>query len=395
MLNLLESLYTPHVPQLSRGRDVSIPILALGKVGFESPLAAELLSKLVEEQPDGSSIARLSNPQELANTLYGLGLLQEACGFKPDPEQLDLLADEVVYRLRDDKLSIGGFKSQGLSNALYGCAKLGYKNVQLIKDLADAHVEYMPALLNSQDVANSLYALALLGCSEPDYHAALLHLRDAAILRLRSKGADAADANTEQGLSNTLWALGKLGCSGPEYDSAVLALCEEVQLLLKGSVPYPAQGLSNVLLGLAYMGRGGPAYQPAVQAVCSTLSTMLSSPRCEPQHIANSLYALVIMGLTANDLGEAAGLPAAAARECLRRRFAGFNGQNLANTAWALPQLGYKEPTFFAEMETAMKEPGRRAQVTAVGKTQLIQAFQRAGLPLPASLAWLEEGGKA
>jgi hypothetical protein len=44
---------------------------------------------------------------------------------------------------------------------------------------------------------------------------------------------------------------------------------------------------------------------------------------------------------------------------------------------------------------TAINEPGRRSQMVVQNRTQLIQAFQRAGLPLPASLAWLMEGGKA
>eukprot|EP00198_Chlamydomonas_reinhardtii_P011808 XP_001701145.1 predicted protein [Chlamydomonas reinhardtii] len=121
----------------------SLPLWALAKAGaasdgrVESQLAPALLQRLADPV-----LLKTATPQNLANALYALGKLweeqqQRGSGWDPTSSpHLIALTGAVASRLRATEGH--GFKPQHVSNSLWACAKLEYRNSDLLLPLAEA-----------------------------------------------------------------------------------------------------------------------------------------------------------------------------------------------------------------------------------------------------------------
>ncbi|PNH09529.1 hypothetical protein TSOC_003854 [Tetrabaena socialis] len=230
-----------------------------------------------------------ANHQDFANGLYSLGELCEDCGHTPQPQDLHRLTTGVVGLLQAPQNGrySGGFISQHLSNMLLGCSKLGYADPALLRPLADM-------------------------------------------------AGQAAGRMNEQELANSLYALGVLGCKAPAYTPAVQCLVAEVQQRLQRQPGrFKPQELSTILYALA-----------------------LLQPECGHQ------WSAVVELLAA---------------EYKRRGFAGFNAQDLSNSAWALEKLGYRsDQGWFTAAVAAAARPDIMRTFTAQGLSNLWLALGRA-----------------
>ncbi|PNW72716.1 hypothetical protein CHLRE_15g639300v5 [Chlamydomonas reinhardtii] len=133
----------PLVPRIRQPAGCSIPLLALAKAGaaidgrVESQLAPALLQRLADPV-----LLKTATPQNLANALYALGKLweeqqQRGSGWDPTSSpHLIALTGAVASRLRATEGH--GFKPQHVSNSLWACAKLEYRNSDLLLPLAEA-----------------------------------------------------------------------------------------------------------------------------------------------------------------------------------------------------------------------------------------------------------------
>ncbi|KXZ45473.1 hypothetical protein GPECTOR_54g214 [Gonium pectorale] len=297
-------------------------------------LYRRLTARLAELAPD-------TNCQDLGNSFYALGKLADECGHMPREEDLQRLEGEVVQRLAAarDADAAGqvlpartAFKPQGLSNMLWGCAKLARADSALVRPLAEA-VGRKAGRCSAQHLSNSLYAMAVLGCSGPSYTEAQRSLAEAAVRLLKR----APSEFNEQDLSNMLWALATLQPSDGSHSQALVdaALAEWHRRGVAGCTP---QDLSNTAWALAKLPRSaGPHPHPepyqrwfkaAVQAAMQSSFTGCATP----QTWSNLLYAL---GLARHRPPHAL-LTRMAANQQLRTR---ANGQACANGLWSLAIL--------------------------------------------------------
>eukprot|EP00198_Chlamydomonas_reinhardtii_P002859 XP_001692195.1 predicted protein of CLR family [Chlamydomonas reinhardtii] len=326
----------PLVPRIRQPAGCSLPLWALAKAGaaiggrVESQLAPALLQRLADPV-----LLKTATPQNLANALYALGKLREqqqqrGSGWDPTSSpHLDALAGAVASRLR--AAGGHGFTAQGVSNSLWACAKLGYRDSDLLLPLAEAAAA-LALDMNAQDVAINLWALEVLGCTGSAFRAVLETLYGAALRQLRTPKE--AEAFKPQDLSNILLALEGLQLRGKQSEllaSAVAAAC-----VRRGFAGFEPQHLSNSAWALAKMGYGAGATSQATQQSHWYAAAAAAAQRpgvmagAKPQGWANLLYALALV----RHQPPPALLDAGAAAVMQRG-----NAQECANTLWALAVL--------------------------------------------------------
>ncbi|PNW72732.1 hypothetical protein CHLRE_15g638700v5 [Chlamydomonas reinhardtii] len=420
----------PLVPRIRKPVDCSIPLLALAKAGaasdgrVESQLAPALLQRLVDPVLlDGAT------PQALANSLYALGKLREdtqqrGSGWDPTSSpHLKALASAVASRLRAARGH--GFTAQGASNSLWACAKLEYRDSDLLLPLAEAAAALAPDM-NAQELSNSLWAWEALGCTGPAFRAVLETLYGAALRQLRTPKE--AEAFKPQGLSNILLALEGLQLRGKQ--SELLASAVAAEGVRRGFAGFEPQHLSNSAWALAKMGYGvgatpqameqSPWYAAAVAAaqrpgvmagakpqdwanllyalalvrhqpppVLLDASAAAAMQRGSAQHCANSLWALAVLQL------RHVGLEAAVCGrlgELLRQGPESLAEQDLCNGLWALVALagggGPASPAAAALAPALAREAARRCEeLQAEALSQLWQAQHELGGEVTEALA--------
>ncbi|PNW72743.1 hypothetical protein CHLRE_15g638304v5 [Chlamydomonas reinhardtii] len=353
----------PLVPRISKPVDCSIPLWALAKAGaasdgrVESQLAPALLQRLVDPV-----LLDSATPQNLANALYALGKLREdqqqrGSGWDPTSSpHLIALTGAVASRLRAARGH--GFTAQNVSNSLWACAKLGYRNSAILLPLAEAAAALAPDM-NAQELANSLWALEALGCTGPAFRAVLETLYGAALRRLRAPKE--AEAFKLQGLSNILLALEGLKLRGKQ--SRLLAAAVAAECVRRGFAGFKPQHLSNSAWALAKMGYGAGATLHAAEQRHWYAAAVAAAQRpgvmagAKPQAWANLLYALALVRHQPPPALLDAGAAAAMQRG---------NAQACANTLWALAVLQLRH----AGLEAAVC--GRLGELLRQGPESLV-----------------------
>ncbi|KAG2423578.1 hypothetical protein HXX76_015217 [Chlamydomonas incerta] len=336
----------PLVPRIRKPTQCSIVLWALAKVGRASSgngdapvTAAQLLAVSLLQRLADTVVLAEAKPQELANALWALAKLREdqrqrGSGWDPTSSpHLATLAGAVASRL--SAAAGHGFKVQELSNILWACAKLGYRDSEILQLLAAAAVD-ASCKMNEQHLANSLWALGALSCSEPEYSPAVRALCGEALRRLRTEML--AGAFKPQELSNILIALAGLQLGG---DQAALVAAVAVECARRDFAGFKPQDISNSAWALAKMGYG----------VCSTpLATKQQQSQQQwyaaavaaaqrpgvmagaiAQEWANLLYALALV----RHQPPPSLLDAAGAASAMHRG----KSQECANTLWALGVL--------------------------------------------------------
>ncbi|KAG2497913.1 hypothetical protein HYH03_004177 [Edaphochlamys debaryana] len=249
--------------------------------GFDR-LTHQLTARLVEPG-EGTTPARGAYEQALANSLYALGELADDVGHKPKPEDLQRLAREVVARL-----SVGpgkvSFTPQALSNMLYACAKLGYKDPALIRRLASA---------------------------------------------VASEGRAAAHSEPQH-LANSAWALAKMAYADQGAYAALVAAADRSQEM-RATNP---QNWSNLWYALALV-RHRPATGRLLELTAQAAAGLRQS--ATPQHCANLLWALAILRLYDERLVDAL---TGRLVQLLGQASSQLNGQDVSNSLWALAVMG-------------------------------------------------------
>ncbi|PNW72746.1 hypothetical protein CHLRE_15g638050v5 [Chlamydomonas reinhardtii] len=420
----------PLVPRIRQPASCSLPLLALAKAGaasdgrVESQLASALLQRLVDPV-----LLETATPQNLANALYALGKLREdqqrrGSGWDPTSSpHLIALANAVASRWRG---ALGhGFKPQELSNTLWACAKLGYRDSYLLLPLAEATAA-LARDMNAQDVANNLWALEVLGCTGPAFRAVLETLYGAALRRLRTPTE--AAVFIPQHLSNILLALEGLQLGGKQ--SELLAAAVAAEGVRRNFAGFNPQALSNSAWALAKMGYGAGATPKAMEQSPWYAAAVAAAQRpgvmasAKPQYWANLLYALALVRHQPPpallDAGAAAAMQRGNVQECantlwalavLQLRHAGLEAavcgrlgellrqgpesltaQELCNSLWALAVLagggGPASPAAAALAPALAREAARRRQGFQTEELrQLWQARQELGGEVAEALA--------
>ncbi|PNH03574.1 hypothetical protein TSOC_010352 [Tetrabaena socialis] len=220
--------------------------------------------------------------------------------------------------------------------------------------LAAAYLPLVPRLPVAKLCVVPLWACAKAGYWHGGLAAALLQ-------RLaQDDGAVLRKAN-DQDHANLWWSLS----AAPEHvvtaaqtDEVLLASAD--CLLRMGAADIGPQACSNILLAAARLAYAHPKLLLHLAAVAGQ-----AAGRFNEQDLANSLWALAELGWRRSwDPGFAPPLQLAA--ECKAQRFAGFKPQELSNSVWALAKMGYEgDQEWFAAAAAAAGRPGAMAGATA------------------------------
>ncbi|PNH00297.1 hypothetical protein TSOC_013890, partial [Tetrabaena socialis] len=283
------------------------------------------LTACLAAQPDATKC------QELANGLYALGKLREDGGHTPQPQDLQRLVDEVSRRLAGG-LHVAGssggegggdrFIPQHMSNILLGCAKLGYTDAGLLRPLAAAAGQ-AAGRMKKQELANSLYTLAVLGCKDPAYAPAVVQL--AAECKRRN-----FTGFIPQNLANSAWALATLGYHSDQGWFAAAVAAAMRPDAMKVCI---AQNLAMLWYGLALVRhRPEPTFLKNTAAAFEVLRTQANGQDC-----ANLLWSLATLGVPYEP--RLVGVLVERLVELLPQRGA-VSEQALSNSLWALAEMG-------------------------------------------------------
>ncbi|KAG1679153.1 hypothetical protein FOA52_000508 [Chlamydomonas sp. UWO 241] len=211
---------------------------------------------------------------------------------------------------------LSSFNSQDLANTVWALATLGHNDAAFMGALLVVVERKLPNF-KPQALANTAWALATLGHRDATFMGALLVVAKPKLASF-----------TVQDLANTVWALSTLGYN----DTAVMGA------LLVAAKPkltsFNAQNLANTVWPLATLGRKDAAF---MQAVLVAAEPKLAS--FNAQDLANTVWALATLGC--NDAAFMDALLVVA-----ESKLPSFTAQNLAKTAWALAVLDAQNAAF-------------------------------------------------
>jgi hypothetical protein len=331
-------------------------------------------------------------PQAWANTIWGVATLYEATfeeGNTQEAKQLLQYGQILLARCVQKPDAMGGATPQNWSNTVWAAAKLGcvQEGAQLLGQLTSKFDVMQSA--NLQAWSNMVWAVATL------YEAAVGEGSARLARELQQYGnvllgrclhrPDSFKGAVPQDWSNTLLAAAKLGCV--EEGAQLLRQLTRNLHLMVGATP---QAWSNTIWAAATLRLYN---QGLFKRAMQELSAMPSAAM-KPQQLSNALWACAICAHWDSGVQQLLG----------RLRdfdLVQFNGQDLANTAWAwavLVCLAQEDGSYgqhaqcFQQVAAALfKEAASRpvSSLTAEGRRQLYQAHLFAGyLGIPGLPAW-------
>ncbi|GFR50855.1 hypothetical protein Agub_g13139 [Astrephomene gubernaculifera] len=359
VLAVLSAAYLPHVPNLAQPHLCTIPLWACAKADYwDRQLVTALLGRLAW---DGGRLLVQASGKNHANLWWAMSkapndFVEEADGL--------LHASAIFVR----NMSTQQLNSQDCSNILLACARLQRRHDPLLQQLAACLVQQRPSA-KCQDLANSLYALAVLGCTGGEYATAVQQLCSEVHQRLLGPSARTF---VPQNLSNILWALERLRPDGRE--ELVQALAAECQR--RSFAGFNAQDISNAAWALAKMGCGeasapsGRQQQDWFKAAAIAASAPGTMSGANSQDWSNLWYALA---LVRHHPGPSL-LQAVQAEVHLEVLHNSANSQDCANLLWALATLGLYEQRL---VDVLVKRLGELLQGASKGR----EGLNEQGLP--------------
>ncbi|PNH09528.1 hypothetical protein TSOC_003855 [Tetrabaena socialis] len=374
ILATLAAAYLPLVPQLATAKHCAVPLWACAKAGYwGSGLAVALLQRLGR---DGGQLMRQANSQDHANVWWSLSQAPVEALEAADVEGLLSCSADSLLRMGAANLA-----PQACSNVLLACARLRHCPGPLLHHLT-ACLAAQPSA-GCQDLANGLYALGELceDCGHTPQPQDLQRLAAALAGRLpggpRAMGswrqqAGRAGGFIPQHLSNMLLGCAKLGYADPTLLRPLADVAGQAARRME------EQGLANSLYALGVLGCKDPAYAPAVECLAAAVQQrlQLQPDAFKPQGLSNILYALALLQPECGHQWSA--VVELLAAECKRREFAGFSAQGLSSSAWALEKLGYRsDQGWFTAAVAAAARPDIMRTFTAQGLSNLWLALAR------------------
>jgi hypothetical protein len=231
---------------------------------------------------------------------------------------------------------LGRMDGRGLSNAFHGMVKAGHEPANGLRGRVLAALLANDGQLLHEDRAhgtsNVLWALATLHRKQGERfeEASIAALVGVARVKLQAASTNPPD------LANTAWALAVLG----HEDRAFMG-----ELLAAALVQLPAfkpQALSDTLWAAATLGLPlPPSFQGTFLAVAEAKLRAF-----KPQHLSHTLWAAATLGLPLPPSFQGAFLAAAEAQ------LPAFAPQALRNTLWAAATLGLQLPPAFLAAST-------------------------------------------
>jgi hypothetical protein len=249
---------------------------------------------------------------------------------------------------------------QGISNTLWACADLGYTNIAPLLTAMDEHLSTPRHWdqWNAQDLANAAWACAVLcGADRVDSAAAkttkiattttkvlvpprgLFHTMERNAVHLVRTG-------TAQEVSNALWACAKLSLPAPQLCRAVHQQQQAQQRSLVQAQSKP-QHLANTAWALTVLGSTAPDYFVALQ---QHAAAWLNNPEEDgPRHVTPIVWCLATLGWDVPELF--ALLDEQAARQWSQPTTI-VTSQDLSITLFSFATLGFPLPRLWEQLRT-------------------------------------------
>ncbi|KAJ1463113.1 hypothetical protein M885DRAFT_455672, partial [Pelagophyceae sp. CCMP2097] len=261
---------------------------------------------------------------------------------------LDAFAADVVVNLKDDGRK---WSPQGLSNVVWGAAKVGHVDPKLfdaVSALAPQKIQHF----DPQALANTVWAFAKVDCPAP-------LLFEAVSWEATKK----VGKFSPQALANTVWAYARARHASPVLFDAV---ANEV---LKKVTSLKPQALANIVW--AYAKAGVPA-QALFDVVAEQAYVKISM--FNAQDLATTAWAFAKAGVRAPSLFQAVAIES-------QKKMNTFDSQTLASTAWAYAHAQVEAPTLFAAL--ADESVRRMETFNAQALVNVAWAFATAGVEAP------------
>lgn len=210
------------------GQSLSMTLIGLNKLGVTW---ASLPSRCRLTLQRGFPSPILSSEQIVANVVHSLGTMGVDYARDLDDEMKDKIANSFIA-------SASTYTDQGLSNTMYGWAKMGYGFVQWPNDLLlawesaffSSHSPCSISRMRDQGVSNCVWSLGQCGAAwaagSPSFSITDRHMFAPHLCSVISRAIERnIERMTEQGLSNTLMGLAKVGARRPQKTSLSCAPC--------------------------------------------------------------------------------------------------------------------------------------------------------------------------
>jgi len=281
---------------------ISTALHRLGKHGQKQDTCSDSRFRVLMEKFQVA--LPLFGARQLANALHGLGTLV----YQGGGPALDLASIQTQRRIQD-------FEPQHVTNTIWACAKMRFKDVCMLQALVGR------AVADRDRFGPVDFALTTWSC-------ATLRYRDAdwlqALVRVRPVFAEFSPQN----MSNFVWAVAALGFRN---DHMMLAVGREVVWKIQDFKP---QELSNLCWGFA---TSGIVDNLALREVSNEVERRAGDLALwDPQSLANMMWAFATLAVK-DDLLFRRLVDAAT------QRVSDFDCQELANSVWATAMVLFRD----------------------------------------------------
>lgn len=260
--------------------------------------------------------------RDLCNLAYSFALVN----YLPVFEDGETLIDQIA---RHASACLEIFNSQGLSNLVWSCAKLGAPQPRLFEEVADAIVKRDPEIFNPQDLSNIVWAYATMGESNKKL---FQKIADAFILKEKAMFAP-------QHLSIIVWSYASVGELSREFSERA------ANVILSSDLKYfKHQALSNIVWAYATAALPCPHLFDKIADVI--VARDLKS--FDLQSLSNIVWAYATAGKSSVRMFVRISLLfTKVAASIAARDLGAFTLQDLSNTAWAFAVCNVPAPVLF------------------------------------------------
>jgi len=320
--------------------EISSTVWALATAKRTSPavwqkLADVILSKEINE----------FNSQGISNILWGFAKVRHGASRK----LFDYIANAGTPL---STIIENEFSSQEIANTVWAYATINHRSPKLFEEIAKVTVEQLnDGEFYARELANIAWAYAKTGTRSPKLFDTIAEV---------AMSQDLLDNFNPQNIANTVWAYAKLGHASPE-------LFDEIaEVAIPRINEFWSQGIANTVWAFAKAGHASPDLFDEVGKVCVESSRIKDF---KPQELSNTVWAYATLKHKSspallNEIASAS-LP----------RIHQFKSQGLANMVWAYATLNH-HPTPTALLDKIAKVAAPRLdEFTSQGIANTVWAY--------------------
>lgn len=334
-----------------KGPGLANTVWSLGKTGIKwNNLPHSFCDKIYDKLV---SIATISiDSHSLSSCIIGMSKMD--ISWSRIPVVVKVALDHAISRLNNGKVT-----EQSVGNILWGLGSMGANKANMSPG-AIASIYDMICIVSksykSQGISNTLYGLAKMNWRWIDLPSKVI---DAIESHLRSKYG--LQNMPDYSVANIVWSLGQLNALwSVDHKSRINGhLSADICIKVTNAVQCKCsfmneQGLSNTLLGLAKMEAKWSYFTlPLKKNIFSAIVALAETMKA--QGISNTLWALSSLGVSWNDINQFSNISKEFAKTIIKLKN-DFNGQSIATCLHALSRMDVQYNQLNEELKVTLEE---------------------------------------